>query len=72
MTPSITQQILTALGTTPDGLTSREVCALTRMTSYTVSGKLSKLACWGRIDAVRSAGARIRYRLKPPIATTGV
>jgi DNA-binding transcriptional regulator GbsR (MarR family) len=66
MTTSITEQILAALATRSEGLTSREVCALTRMASYTVSGKLSKLAAYGTVGAIKLRGIPTRYQFKPP------
>lgn len=46
----VTDIIIATLAAEPDGLTSAEVAERTGMTSYNVSGKLSKLAAYGMID----------------------
>jgi predicted transcriptional regulator len=65
MKGEITNHILRTLAGAPNGLTTREIIGLTGMTSYTVSGKLSKLAAYGRIDAVKIGTARMLWRFKP-------
>lgn len=65
--PNITDAIMAALATAPaNGLTTREVIAVTGRASYQVSGKLSKLAAYGKIVKVMPQG-QVRARWKPAI-----
>ncbi len=64
---TVTNIILRALPMTPEkALTVSEVVAATGMTSYNVSGKLSKLAAYGTIRTVRAKGERHRYWTDEP------
>jgi hypothetical protein len=63
--PDLTKLILAVLSPFPYGLTTREVIELTGMASYNTSGKLSKLAAYGVIEKITTAGEyRHRWRVK--------
>ena len=64
----VTNLILATLAAVPAGMTTSEIAEATGMASYNTSGKLSKLAAYGIIAAVKLDGRRMRWRLKPKAA----
>ena len=60
------QQIFEVLRIAPEGLTSKEVSAKLGIAFYNASGRLSKLAAYGKIERVRSrlSSREARWRLK--------
>ena len=59
----IAEFILAVLAPYPYGLTTREIVELTGMASYNASGKLSKMAAYGKIEGFTIAGDwRRRWR----------
>ena len=62
---TITEIILAALAQVPAGLTSSEVAEHTRMASYTVGSRLSKLAAYGVISAEKIGRGKMRWKFIP-------
>ncbi len=57
------REVLGLLESEPDGLTSREISERLRVPIYTITGVVSKMACYGAIDKLRDRRKTMHTRM---------